>query len=269
MKSNSKSDPSDAIFTKLNAFEALQRSFNILCENLCIFLSISLLILPLVIVMAVWFAIVLIAESETATTNASSGSASTSDNANFLAELSVSTLLFFVLLVCILVPFCMMIVAATIRATAEIYVGEKPQLGAVLQVGVRNICRLCCFGFVLCVPLLGMVLVGGAMALLVIPQQTSDGSLSTTGKVLVAVLFPIWYAFWTYIMIPFQMAQPSLILEPTTVLGVVTRTWELASGQRCTIFLATTMLTCINLLMGLIPFVSFLWHIFAMPLASM
>ena len=275
MKSNTSSDPSDPMFTKLNSFGALQRSFDILCENLCLFLSIALLIVPFAIVMGVGFAIVLVAEDETATSNASSGyyssttSTNTNDLATTLAELSIGAILFFVLFICLTVPFAMMIVAAMIRATAEIYVGEKPQFGAVLQVGVRNIFRLFCFGFVLLVPLVGMLLLGIAMASLVMPQQSSNGSLSTTGKVLLAVLLPIWFAIWTYIMIPFQMAQPSLVLEHTTVIGVVTRTWELASGQRLTIFLATSMLFCISFVMGLVPFVSVLWHVFAMPLSSM
>jgi hypothetical protein len=72
-----------------------------------------------------------------------------------------------------------------------------------------------------------------------------------------------------YVMIPFQMAPPSLVLERISVTGVVQRAWELSSGRRCTIFLATFMLGLINFIMSLIPFVNFFWHVLALPLTSM
>ncbi|CAB9497475.1 expressed unknown protein [Seminavis robusta] len=250
----------DRMFSVLEADRALMRAFDILFGSLarfCTFFALGLLYLPL---LALVVAIISISQA---------GGQTPDDD-----QPSTGSLFVIALAAGLCAPVVFLAEAAIIRATAEVYCGEQPRLGSAVRLGIRNICRLYCFGFVLLVPLVGMALLGSALAVLVIGMmQQSDKAIHSVGIVLALALFPVWSIAYFYVMIPFQMAPPSLVLErSTTVAGVVGRVWELSRGRRCTIFpctifSATFLLATTNFLAGLIPLVNLFWNLLSLPLS--
>lgn len=197
-----------------------------------------------------------------------------------------------VLMIAILIIPTLTCTGATIRATAEIYAGKTPQAWSCLKVGFKQVCRLLCCGCLMMIPLTILILIGGVFIWLIVTfgmttttitssttptymnedNNTYDSyTISAVGWILLFTLVPLWIGLYSFIMLPFQMAPPSLVIENRhmTVCNVITRAWTLSNGGRWTIFFASFMLSIFNQVIGMLPLVNLIWVFIAFPIPTM